>query len=103
MSEASPLERRLREASAQYRRSARMALIMGALSVVSVLSHFMPILGVRSGVFPWWMTGVTVVLFAFTALLAYSAKGKRDEVAAASKSQDETGAERPSIDDVKHV
>ncbi|MCG6883322.1 MAG: hypothetical protein LJE62_06165 [Silicimonas sp.] len=56
-----------------------MALLMGVLSAISVLSHFVPVLGVPAGVFPWWMTIVTVLLFGFTVIVARGAKAKSDE------------------------
>ncbi len=73
-------ERRV-AAGRQYRKSLRLALVMGVLSAISVLSHFVPLLGVPAGVFPWWMTIVTVLLFGFTVIVSRDAKAKRDETA----------------------
>ncbi len=68
-------------AGVQYRKSVRMALFMGALAVISVLSHFVPILGAETGIFPWWMTVLTVLLFVFTIIVAHGAKTRCDEAA----------------------
>jgi hypothetical protein len=100
MSEALASKERLIVADAQYRRSMRMVVLMGALAAFSVLSHFVPFLGAETGIFPWWMTIVTVLLFGFTLMLARSFKSRREEADAAFKAAERGGGEPAPSDDV---
>ena len=99
MSDALASKERLVMADAQYRRSVRMVVLMGALAAFSVLSHFVPVLGAETGIFPWWMTVVTVLLFGFTLMLAQSFKSRREEADAALKAAERASEDKSMPDD----
>lgn len=78
---ASP-QARLDLARQQYRKALRLVLVLGVVTAISVASQFVSILGAPTGVFPWFLTVVTALIFIATLVLAQNAKARRDEAEA---------------------
>ena len=82
MAQAASPQARLEQARQQYRKALRLVLVLGVVAAISVASQFVSILGAPVGVFPWFLTVVTALIFVVTLVLAQSAKAKRDEAEA---------------------
>lgn len=82
MSDYTSSQGRLVVARYQYKRMRRVVVLLGVLTAVSLASQFISLFGAPVGIFPWFMTIATGVVFGFTVMLLQSAKADVDEAEA---------------------